>query len=379
MKWPANSPWPRCEFTVRLCSPSRMMLHSAVFRCLITMDIAVRRASLSEDREELIAVLERNFPGPAKQFRWRHEDNPAGPGWSWIAYDRQSGAVSAMASVFPRRMYRNGKPVLCGQVGEFAVDKNYRSLGPALMLQRATFQPVDSGDLAFCYDCPPHDQGMATFVRLGMLPMCEITRYTYLLRSDELVKSKFGDGRWTKALTLGTNVLLGMRPSNREALGLEICRLEGEFGDEFTYLDELVPSFGMLRASRSADLLNWRFYQRADPNVSHTDILVARRCGELLAFVAILAYSDGRATISDLFGQHLGEIGLPLLAEAITRCRQQNLSCVDAYCADKSDLRALLRAAGFYPRERAARVVAYGASNNSGGALWSMGQAEVHA
>lgn len=343
------------------------------------MDIAIRRASLSEDRQELIALLERNFHGPATQFRWRHEDNPAGPGWSWIAYDRNSGAVSAMASVFPRRMYLDGKPVLCGQVGDFAVDKSCRSLGPALMLQRATFQPVDSGDLAFCYDCPPHDQGMATFVRLGMLPTCEITRYACLLRSDELVKSKFGAARWTKALTMGANVVLGMRRSSKEVPGLEICQLQGEFGDEFTYLDELVPSFGTIRASRSAEVLNWRFNRRADPNISHTAILVARRCGELLAFLAILAYRDGRAAIADLFGQDLGEVGLPLLTEAIARCRRKNLSCVDAYCADKSVLRALLGAVGFYPRERAARVVAYGTSNNYRAVSWSVGQAEVHA
>jgi hypothetical protein len=351
----------------------------AVFRCLNIMGIAVRRASLSEDRNQLIAVLERNFPGPAMQFRWRHEENPAGPGWSWIVYDQHSGGVRAMASVFPRRMYMDGKPFLCGQVGEFAVDKNYRSLGPALMLQRATFQPVDSGDLAFCYDCPPHDQGMATFVRLGMLPVCEITRYRYLLRSDELMKRKFGDTQWSKALTLGTNFLLGMRLSREEVQGLEICRLQGEFGDEFTHLDELVPSFGTIRASRSADLLNWRFYRRTDPNVSYTNVLMARRCGELLAFLAILVHRDGRATISDLFGQCLGQAGLPLLREGIAICRQNKLSCIDAYCADNSELRTLLRAAGFYLRERAARVVAYGTSNGCRAALWSMGQAEVHA
>src|SRR5215475_12809392 len=113
------------------------------------MRFAVRQASLLDDREEMIALLERNFPTfeMGNHFRWRHEGNPAGEGWSWVIYDRESGKIGAMTSLFPRHMYLDGKSVICGQVGEFAVDSAYRSLGPAVMLQRATFEPVDSGKL----------------------------------------------------------------------------------------------------------------------------------------------------------------------------------------------------------------------------------------
>lgn len=341
-------------------------------------DIAIRPASLSKDRQELIAVLERNFPGPATGFGWRHEENPAGPGWSWVVYDRQSGSVRAMASVFPRRAYVDGKPVVCGQVGEFAVDRGYRSLGPALMLQRATFHPVDTGELAFCYDCPPHDRGMATFVRLGMFSLCEVVRYTYLLRSDQYLTKKFGNGLWTKPLTTGANVLLGMRRTSREIAGLDICLLPGKFGDEFTYLDTIVPSRDTIRTSRAADLLNWRYRQRHDPEISGVDVLVARCSGELVAFLIVVAYRHGRASISDLFGQRLEEVGLPLLSEAIAVCRRKKLIGIDGCCSEKSELQKLLKAAGFRARERAARVVGYARSNVYELASWSARHAEIY-
>ena len=79
-----------------------------------------------------------------------------------------------------------------GQVGGFAVDASYRSFGPAVLMQRTTFEPVDSGAVTFCYDSPPHDRGMSTFVRLGMRPNCEVTRYALALRSDEFLQKRLG-------------------------------------------------------------------------------------------------------------------------------------------------------------------------------------------
>jgi hypothetical protein len=350
------------------------------------MNIAVRPASLSEDREELIALLERNLPNSAikTHFKWHHEDNPAGSGWSWVLYDRQSGALGAMTSVFPRPMYMDGKPVLCGQVGEFVVDKNCRSLGPAVMLQRATFQPVDSGALALCYDCPPHDQGMSTFVRLGMRPSCEVTRYALPLRSDEVLGRRLGKGAWTKPVIAGANLLLSMKHTSRRIQGLEICSLNGEFGDEFTYLDNTVISDGVIRASRSAELLNWRYRKRPDVK---TDVLAARQGGELLSFLAFIVYEETkglkRALIGDLFGRQLSEAGLALLDGMIEMCRRKDVVCLEGYCSETSALKPLFEAAGFRARERAARVVAYAKSGAwNGGILnskvsWPMGPAEV--
>lgn len=343
--------------------------------------LAVRPASLPEEREELIAILERNTPGfPWRaHFKWRHDENPAGPGWSWVVWDRQSGAIRAMASLFPRPMFCNGKRVLCGQVGEFAVDSAYRSLGPAVMLQRATFQPVDSGALTLCYDCPPHDQGMSTFVRLGLHANCEVTRYAFPLRSDEAVEKRMGKAAWTKPFIVGANLMLSIRRSHHAVSGLEIQLLESSFGEEFSRLDETVPSSGMIRSSRSAELLRWRYRERPEEDVR---VLVARRNGELLAFLAFIIYPNERATILDLFGRELNEIGLALLDAALDECRRKDVVCLEGYSSDTSGLKAIFRAAGFSARERAARVIAYSKPNGSLGGMqvsWPFGQAELFA
>jgi hypothetical protein len=355
------------------------------------MSLAVRRISLVNDRQEMLQLLNRNFGGSQEaRFDWRHRDNPAGPSWSWFVYDRNNLATVAMATVFPRHMFVRGKRVLGGQVGQFAVDASHRSLGPAVLLQRTTFEPVDMGALAFCYDCPPHDAGMSTFVRLGMRANCEVTRYALPLRSDEYFERRLGKSRWTKPVVSATNLGLKLRSFKKRMPGIEIGKLEGTFGEEFSHLDTSIPSSNEIRASRAAEDLNWRY--RGDPlarnylpngNTGGYRLWAARRAGELLAFVAFFIQTDGIASIVDIFGRELSDVGPALLEEVIAGCRREGVSSIHGFCSDESELKAVFRSIGFKPRELVARVVAYEKSQNGSGALlnsgvrWVFSQVEV--
>jgi hypothetical protein len=345
------------------------------------MSLAIRRASLAQDKQQMVELLDRNITGGIQrgQFEWRHEANPAGAGWSWIIYEKNNGAPVAMASVFPRNMYLCGKPIVCGQVGDFVVDAPYRSLGPAVMLQRATFEPVNSGVFPFCYDCPPHDQGMSTFVRLGMRPNCEIGRHVLPLRTDEFVEKKLGNGVWTKPLVAASNLALKLRVANRTTPGLEIAEFDGVFDEEFSHLDKAVPSPRAIRASRSAADLNWRY--RKNP-VFDLRVLVARRKGELVGFLSYLLFAR-RASIVDVFGRDLAQVGITLLEAAIAECRRRNLTSLEGYCSPESELSRLFKEIGFRLRHRAVLIVAYAKPGDPLGAQlssdlnWAFNQVEI--
>jgi len=345
------------------------------------MGLALRQASPSEEENDLIAILERNLTRVKMRsdFRWRL-GNPAGKGWWWVIYERGHQSVHAMTSVFPRPMYIDRKLRMCGQVGNFVVDAAYRSLGPAVMLQRATFQTVDSGALSLCYDCPPHDQGMSTFMRLGLVPSCELIRYALVLRGEEVVQKKLGKSWWTKPLISGVNTFLRTRRASKRFASLEISCHDARFGDEYNHLDKTVSSTGIVRTSRSAELLNWRYRDRPE---CRTDILVARRQGELIAFLAMSEYDNNghrRVSICDLFGHELEHTGLALLEVAADRCRQSNVVCLEGNCAKESIVESIFKAAGFRARERSAHLVAYAQSGLLNANIsWPVGQAEFAA
>jgi len=91
-------------------------------------------------------------------------------------------------------MWINGSMQLCGQVGDFAINVTHRSLGPALLLQRTTFTPVDQEQLTLCYDCPPHERGLSTFRRLKMSANCQMHRYARASPGDRLIEKRLALG-----------------------------------------------------------------------------------------------------------------------------------------------------------------------------------------
>ena len=331
------------------------------------MSIAIRQASLADEEERLIEILDRNLPGrPNRRIQKRRHANPLGPGWSWVAHAKCSDTIVAMASVFPRSFWVDGRKVICGQVVEFAVEAPYRSLGPAVLLQRATFEPANSGEVVFCYDCPPHDRGMSTFVRLGMDSSSDVIRYALLLRGDEFLTKRLGSGAWTKPVVATANAILRMRRSALSARGVEIDQHCKPFGEEFSSLDQVTSSSGKVRASRAAQELNWRYLE--DPfaptaastvNIGRYRVFAARRSGELVAFAALFVQEDGIAWIADLFGRDIADVGGALLEAVVGFCRREKLIRLDALCSADSVCSAVLENAGFRARERVYRVVAY--------------------
>jgi GNAT superfamily N-acetyltransferase len=331
------------------------------------MSITIRLASLADEEEQLIEILDRNLPGrPNRKIQKRRHANPLGPGWSWVASPQGSDTIVAIASVFPRSFWVDGRKVVCGQVVEFAVEPPYRSLGPAVLLQRATFEPVNSGEVAFCYDCPPHDRGMSTFVRLGMHSSSDVIRYALLLRSDEFLGKRLGGGAWTRPLVATANAALQVRRSGRSVAGVEICRHDRPFDEEFSYLDQITSSLGIVRASRAAEELNWRYLE--DPfvpsgsstaNLGRWRVLVARRAGELVGFAVLFILEDRTAWIADLFSRNIAEFGGALLEAVVDICRQEKVIRLDGLCSADTGFSSLLEHAGFRARERVYRVVAY--------------------
>lgn len=352
------------------------------------MKLTVRRVSPLDQRQELLDLLQRNLGvSQDRVFNWQYTMNPAGSPWCWFAYANNTPV--AMASLFPRSMYVDGRAAKCGQVTHFVIDVAYRSLGPALQLQTATFGPVDSGELSFCYDCPPHDRGMSTFQRLGMNSSCAVTRYALPLRSDEYFDKRFGRRSWTKPLAAATNIALKIRTRFRSVPGIEIVEHAGDFGEEFTSLDERVTSSGRIRASRSAEDLRWRYKQdpgsatRGNGDAEYR-VLLARRRGELQGFlVLVLNRAEVTAHILDLFGVDILLIGPALLESAVALCRQGGLYSLYGFCSERTEMESLFRNSGFRPREKVARIVAYESQQKQtpkflkSDLRWPFGQFEV--
>lgn len=343
--------------------------------------ISVRPVDVDSERVEILALLEAIVPvvPHARRFEWLYHDNPDGPAWSWFAVENASRSIIGMTSVFPRSMWVDGQVARCGQVGDFVILASHRSLGPALQLQRATFKPVDQGLISFCYDCPPHAAGMATFRRLGVSPNCAMARYALPLRIDRRAQDRLGFA--PAILTAPLNALFRLwRRRGARAGDFEIAAHESRFGDEFTALDREVGESNGIRGCRDAARLNWRY--RDDPLQSY-DVLTARRKGELIASL-VFSISGANIRIVDLFGKENPAAAVALL-DALAQQHERSCQNVEAYLSEENELATALVEAHFHRRSVAAHVVAYAEPGSAMAAFlngrprWALDTAELQA
>jgi hypothetical protein len=345
------------------------------------MGTTVSPVDLDTEHQELLAVLERNLPDLPhdRRFKWIYRDNPLGPARSWFARDSVSRRVIGVASVFRRALWIGPRLTVCGQVGDFAIDSSHRTLGPALMLQRATFEPVDRGELELCYDCPPHERGMSTFRRLGMGASATMGRYVRLLRAERRLERWLGRGALAACAAPIANALLRAASVTRpRAAGLEVSVHGGRFGDEFTALDRRVGARDVVRSRRFGEDLNWRY--RDDP-IHEYRVLTARRAGELFGFM-VLAVSEGDGFVVDLFGQLTPAEAGVLLEAAVRHLRPSGVQSLHAPVSLGSGSISALTRGQFFLRSVGPHIVAYG---RPGGALlarplaWDLTHSDVMA
>jgi|NGEPerStandDraft_6_1074524.scaffolds.fasta_scaffold72157_2 hypothetical protein len=320
------------------------------------MKLSVRPVDFAADREQLLSVLQRNLQDVPHEARlsWLYLDNPAGPARSWFLCEEDDNVVG-VTSLFPRAVWLDGNAAVCGQVGDFGVDLRCRSLGPAIMLQRATFEPVLRGALAFCYDCPPHERGMTMFHRLGLRENCRMHAYVKPLRTDRQLERWLGQTAGRITACAANPILRLASRSAKPSRGLEFGLQTAAFGPEFSALDKAVQLPGAIRNRRSAEDLNWRFGQNP---LHRFQVLTARRDGELLAYL-VLSVIDEDAFIFDMFGRELSDIG-PALLQSLTELLQGlPVQTLRALVAGDGSYPAILRQVGFSFRGAAVRVVAF--------------------
>lgn len=321
------------------------------------MTIDVRTADLHADAPLAVDMFARYLnPGyDAARFDWLYRRNPAGAGRLWLATDRRTGEPVGTAGACPRWMYVAGRDRLAWVLTDFCVASRFRSLGPAVMLQRACLRGVTSDASAIYYDFPSHAMAVV-YRRLGIPEAGNMLRLARPLRVDARVRRLLRPPLLARGLTAVGNTLLGYRAHvPRNTRGISVAVHDAPFGEEFSELARATRSaFGVLVA-RSAEYLNWRY--REIPFGGHT-ILVARRDGRLVGY-AVIADGSGTdpAVIVDLFGLPDSGLTAVLARHALALIRSRGLALASIFLPDRHPWLRLFRRLGFQAREQSPVVI----------------------
>ena len=321
----------------------------------MTSSVVVRAGDMGSDRRLAIETFVRylNPRYDEARFDWVYRQNPHGQGRLWVATDHGGRTVVGIAAAFPRRMCVAGRDEVAWVLGDFCVSDAYRSVGPALALQRACLAEITAGGVRFCYDFPSSGM-MAVYRRLGVRPLGQMVRLNRPLRIDSHLRRLVGSGPLSRGLGAIAGAALAFRHRRRgQGAGLEVALRDAAFDSEFTELYRRYTGHGTVMVERSADYLNWRY--RANPVHRH-EVMTAHRGGHLVGY-AVFRQEGTMAVLADLFTAD-GSAVVTDLAHGVARlARQRGLDAVSISLLESSPWVTCLRDAGFTERETSPVVV----------------------
>ena len=241
------------------------------------MPIFVRQADLKADREQLVRFCQKNLPihPDARRFDWLYLDNPFGKACTLMASDDKTGDMIGIASAFPRQFWMHGAQQRAWILGDFCIDERFRSLGPALTLQRKCMASLPAGEVWYDFPSPVM---LAVYQRLGVPLFSKQVRHVRPLNMDRKL------GRAGSYLVQAASLLQSWPPPRplRRSRQIECAIHEGVFDREFTELDNDPNTQRFARGSRTAEYLNWRYKQNP---LTDYKVITARHEGKLLGYL----------------------------------------------------------------------------------------------
>lgn len=313
------------------------------------MSVHIRPANLTQERTVLVDLF-RQFLSPElddRRFAWLYLNSPQGTGRAWFACDREGGTVIGAAAAFPRHLSIAGRLQRSWVLGDFCLNPKFRSLGPALALQRACLRFSCGTPGEFCYDLPSQSM-MAIYARIGVPEAGRLVRWVKLLSVTRRIRSLVPSTAVAKAIGAPVNFVLCQRGEAKTRNSVTRLALhEGRCTSEFTELNSQVCNNPGAFTARSAEYLNWRYLDH--PAVKYR-ILAARRAGVLVGY-AVFGQEGSRVVVADICS--MGEPCLVqlLLTGVSHQARQCGAEALSLTAADSHPWSGIFRRAGFYSRE----------------------------
>lgn len=311
------------------------------------MPVHIRPADLLRERVVLVDLL-RRFLSPEtndRRFDWLYLNAPHGTAQAWVACESEGGNIIGAAAAFPRELSIAGRRQRAWVLGDFCLDPKFRSLGPALALQRTCLKFSCAKPGEFCYDLPSRSM-MAIYARLGVAETGKLVRWVKLLSFTGKIRSVVRSN--TVANAIGAPVEFFLRRGGKSEDSAARLQLhDGRCSAEFAELNAQVCNETGTFTARSPEYVNWRYLDHPTGNYR---ILTARRSGVLAGYV-VFGQEGDRLAVADICSLDEPQLVMLLLAGVAQQAQRQGAEAVSLVAADWHPWSNLFRRAGFHPRE----------------------------
>jgi hypothetical protein len=326
------------------------------------MSYSVIKAELHSHKQDIIDIWEKNFPGEIiPKYEWLYELNPAGRAHVWLVRQNESNRYVGTTAVFPREFLVKGKKILAGIAGDFLINLEHRSLGPALMLQKAVLSFVQNDKMAFVYGFP-NEKSAPVFKRVGFRILGEKARMVKILSFRDLLDVRFGRsaarvlGPILDCISkAGSSIVWGKK--NRGYRGEEVSNIH-KFLELFS--DNGFKGF-LIHGNRTTEYLKWKFVN--SPMIKNKLFaLLDEKSGKPKAY---LVYRSLANTVEIRDFSYTEERGVPetLVRDFVKHAKSLGADRVVVSMLRNKELVTRFGSLGFYDRPVEGDVYAYFGQN----------------
>jgi hypothetical protein len=322
------------------------------------MSYSVIKADVQKDRHLILSVWERNFKDvPQERYRWFYENNPYGPASSWLVTDQKTNSVVGSTALFPRRMNLNGEKVLVGIAADFAVNREHRSLSPALKLQKAVISGCKENKAEFIYGFT-NEQSQAVLLRAGYKKLGEVHRLAKLLRTKNKLK-RYLPLPGTGLFSIPLDFILAIFSKEKSYAQSKDFKIESpkRFDERFDSLwEEAKCRFGVI-GERNRQYLNWKYVD--NPHKKYHIFSLAEQEGEKILGFVVFYLQGNNCFVADLLCANSDFALKSLLAQFIIFLRKEKIDSVSILILGPPSLVKNLKAFGFHSRKENSKVLIY--------------------
>ncbi|MGD1060177.1 MAG: GNAT family N-acetyltransferase [Methanomassiliicoccales archaeon] len=217
---------------------------------------------VEKDKEAILSLVHRNLSVAysAQRYDWNHKQCPYGKALCWLAKYESTGSFVGSASLFPRRLMINEKPVLAGVIGDFSIDKSHRGYGPAIELLREILSAVGAPGYDLLYETP-NERSSPVFFRIGYKEVGRVRVYIKPLKLVSLPKEllpKYLRSRGVLKIIDSCNDLLSKEKRVKDRFSHPFD-MPSSFDERFDVLWEKASKQFRVVGERSSRFLNWRY------------------------------------------------------------------------------------------------------------------------
>ena len=306
---------------------------------------------VGRDRAKVIDVWRGNLGWGDRldaKYDWFYSGCPWGePMLQLLRHERMSEWVG-VAAIGPRRMLWHGKEIRAGVLVDLAVASRHRSLGPALMLQRATLnRAMEQFDLVYGF---PNPKAMPVVKRVGYSELGQIVRYSRVLRHGPYLQRLM-----FRPVARAAGAVLDALDRMVERVRSTHSRLVGEWRDEVDpRMQELwmrsTPGDGLV-SMRDCASVRWRFNQAGFMKTRY--LLVGAQSGGAIDAWFACQSENSTLHVRDFWSSDAPRGVSPAAIRALVRAaRAQGYAAVSVQHAGSREAVAAWRAARFVERER---------------------------